>query len=66
LGIHALSEDSWVQTDMGNTGAQTLGLEKAEVEVDVSISGMIQVIDAANREDTSGKFMYYDGTSKPW
>jgi norsolorinic acid ketoreductase len=55
-----------VQTDMGNTGAQTLGLEKAEVEVDVSISGMIKVIDAANREDTSGKFMYYDGTSKPW
>jgi norsolorinic acid ketoreductase len=66
LGIHALSEDSWVQTEMGNTGAQTLGLEKAEVEVDVSISGMIKVIDAANREDTSGKFMYYDGTSKPW
>jgi norsolorinic acid ketoreductase len=55
-----------VQTDMGNIGAQTLGLEKAEIGVDVSVSGMIKVIDAANREDTSGKFMYYDGTSKPW
>ena len=64
--VRALTEDSWVQTDMGNTGAQTLGLEKAEVEVDVSVSGMIKVIDAANREDTSGKFMLYDGTSKPW
>ena len=51
---------------MGNTGAQTLGLEKAEVEADVSVSGMIKVIDAANREATSGKFMNYDGTSKPW
>ena len=51
---------------MGNTGAQTLGLEKAEVDVDVSVSGMIKVIDAANRENTSGKFMHYDGTSKPW
>jgi norsolorinic acid ketoreductase len=51
---------------MGNTGAQSLGLEKAEIEIDVSISGMIKVIDAANREDTSGKFMDYNGTSKPW
>jgi norsolorinic acid ketoreductase len=51
---------------MGNIGAQTLGLEKAEIEVNVSVSGMIKVIDAANREDTSGKFMNYDGTSKPW
>jgi hypothetical protein len=24
------------------------------------------VIDDANREDTSGKFMVYNGTSKPW
>jgi norsolorinic acid ketoreductase len=66
LVIRALMEDSWVQTDMGNTGAKTLGMEKAEVEVNVSVSGMIKVIDAANRENTSGKFMYYDGTSKPW
>jgi norsolorinic acid ketoreductase len=64
--VRGLNEDSWVQTDMGNTGAQSLGLEKAEIEIDVSISGMIKVIDAANREDTSGKFMDYNGTSKPW
>lgn len=43
-----------------------MGLEKAEVEVDASVAGMIKVIDAANREETSGKFMFYDGTSKPW
>jgi hypothetical protein len=64
--VRALTEDSWVQTDMGNTGARAFGLEKAEIEVEVSVSGMIKVIDAANRENTSGKFMYYDGTSKPW
>jgi norsolorinic acid ketoreductase len=51
---------------MGNTGAQTLGLEKAEIGVDVSVSGIIRVIDDANREDTSGRFMVYNGTSKPW
>lgn len=66
MAVRALTEDSWVQTEMGNTGAQGLGLEKAEVEVDVSVSGMIKVIDTANREETSGKFMFYDGTSKPW
>jgi norsolorinic acid ketoreductase len=51
---------------MGNSGAQGFGLEKAETKVDVSVSGMIKVIDAANRENTSGKFMLYDGTAKPW
>lgn len=51
---------------MGNTGAQALGLEKAEIEIHVSVGGMIKVIDAATRENTSGKFMNYDGTSKPF
>jgi hypothetical protein len=63
---HAPSEDSSVQTDMANTGAQTLGLEKAEIEVDISILGMIQLIDTAKKEDMSSKLMYHDGTSKPW
>jgi norsolorinic acid ketoreductase len=64
--FRVLTEDSWVQTDMGNTGAVTLGLEKAEIEVHVSVSGMMKVIDAANRENTSGKFMTYEGTSSGW
>lgn len=59
-------DPGWVQTDMGNDGARALGLEKAETEVHVSVEGMIKVIDAANREQTSGKFLNYDGTSKPF
>ncbi|CAI6337948.1 unnamed protein product [Periconia digitata] len=59
-------DPGWVQTDMGNTGAQSLGLNKAEIEVNTSVLGMIGVIDAADRENMSGKFMHYDGTAKPW
>ena len=66
MGVLTLTEDSWVQTDMGNTGARYFGLKEAEISRDVSVSGMIKVIDAANRNDTSGKFMFYDGTSKPF
>jgi norsolorinic acid ketoreductase len=62
----ALTGSSWVQTDMGNTGAQSLGLEKAEIEVEVSVAGLIKVIDSATRENASGKFWNYDGTTKPF
>lgn len=37
-------DESWVQTDMGNSGAQALGMEKAEIPVAESVSGMIKVV----------------------
>ena len=35
---------SWVQTDMGDSGARALGLERAEVPVADSVAGMIKVV----------------------
>ncbi len=35
---------SWVQTDMGNDGAKALGMEKAEITIDESVSGMTKVV----------------------
>lgn len=56
----------WVQTDMGNAGAKANGLEEAPTSVEECVSGMIDKIDNATREKTSGKFMSYDGQHINW
>lgn len=47
----------WVQTDMGGAGA--------EISVDVSVSGMRQVI-AESGPAQNGQFLSYDGTKLDW
>lgn len=44
VGIAANVDGRWVQTDLGNGGAQALGMEKAEVPVAKSVGGMIKVV----------------------
>ncbi|KAK0108493.1 hypothetical protein ONS95_003297 [Cadophora gregata] len=56
----------WVQTDMGNSGAEAAGIEKAEITLEESINGLVSVIDKATKEETSGKLMNYDGNVLPW
>jgi len=56
----------WVQTDMGNEGAVANGLEKAPVTVDDSVSGILKLVDSAERATTSGKFLGFDGKELPW
>lgn len=36
--------NSWVQTDMGNAGAVAFGLQKAEIAVEESLSGLVKVV----------------------
>jgi NAD(P)-dependent dehydrogenase (short-subunit alcohol dehydrogenase family) len=47
----------WVQTDMGGPSAPT--------PVDVSVRGLLQVIDGAT-PDVSGRFFNHDGNAVPW
>jgi NAD(P)-dependent dehydrogenase (short-subunit alcohol dehydrogenase family) len=47
----------WVQTDMGGAGA--------EISVDVSVTGMRQVIAESSRAQ-NGQFLSYDGTQLAW
>ncbi|KAF7724905.1 hypothetical protein EC973_000564 [Apophysomyces ossiformis] len=47
----------WVKTDMGT--------ERAPLEPEESISGMLKVIDKATEKD-SGKFFQYNGEDLPW
>jgi NAD(P)-dependent dehydrogenase (short-subunit alcohol dehydrogenase family) len=47
----------WVKTDMGGAGAPT--------PVDVSVRGLVRVIDSATPEVT-GRFFDHDGKALPW
>jgi len=54
----------WVQTDMGNKGAETLLGEgkKADLTLEESVTGILKVVDAATVETHGGKFFSYDGS----
>ncbi len=47
----------WVKTDMGGEGA--------ELDIDVSVSGMRSTLAGLTNAD-NGKFLNYDGTPLPW
>jgi len=56
----------WVQTDMGNAGAEANGMTEAPVALKDCIEGMVTQIDGSSREKSSGKFVAFDGSSLPW
>ncbi|KAF2137112.1 uncharacterized protein K452DRAFT_236442 [Aplosporella prunicola CBS 121167] len=56
----------WAKTEMGNGTATKFGLGEAEVEPKDSVAGMIKVIDGATREETSGRFMLFNGEVSEW
>lgn len=51
---------------MGNAGAVASGMKEAPLTLGPSISGMLDKIDNATRENASGKFLSYDGGSFGW
>jgi len=59
-------DPGFVQTDMGNTGARSVGMEKAVTPIDDCIAGMVKLIDESTREKTGGKFPIWEGGEFPW
>ncbi|KAJ9490714.1 hypothetical protein VN97_g2507 [Penicillium thymicola] len=59
-------DPGWVQTDLGNRGADAFGIEKAAITVEESVTGVVKVIDASTLETHSGKLFKYDGNQEPW
>ncbi|KAE8380246.1 NAD(P)-binding protein [Aspergillus bertholletiae] len=59
-------DPGWTQTDLGNRGAESFGVEKAVLTVEDSVRGVLGVIDASTRETHSGKLWKYDGNQEPW
>jgi len=57
----------WVQTDMGNAGAATIGLKEAPLTLKDSVDGITKLVDEATRETHSGKYWSApDGSNLPW
>lgn len=56
----------WVSTEAGNLGASTVGMEKAPTSVEDSVKGLLQKIDGATRDQTSGTFQSADGAEYGW
>ncbi|KAJ5777358.1 hypothetical protein N7520_000604 [Penicillium odoratum] len=59
-------DPGWVQTDIGNRGADSFGTEKPTLTVEESAGGVVKVVDAATRETHSGKLFRYNGEEEPW
>jgi norsolorinic acid ketoreductase len=55
----------WVQTDMGNAGAASVGMEKAPTTIEDSVAGQMHIIDTAGKEQ-SGRFLSFDGEELAW
>ncbi|KAF4334508.1 aflatoxin biosynthesis ketoreductase nor-1 [Fusarium beomiforme] len=57
----------WVQTDMGEFSAKEWGCPGVTLEtVENSVQGMLNIIDGATRDTTSGQFVTYKGQVLPW
>jgi norsolorinic acid ketoreductase len=51
---------------MGNHGAKHFGLGEAPDTIEANTAGMVDVIDKATRESTSGHFAGWNGEEFPW
>ncbi|KAF2490772.1 NAD(P)-binding protein, partial [Lophium mytilinum] len=56
----------WVQTDMGQGAAESVGMEAAPTTLDESVAGLSKTIDNATRATVGGVFASYDGKVYGW
>ncbi|PLB33156.1 NAD(P)-binding protein [Aspergillus candidus] len=59
-------DPGWVQTAIGNRGADYFGFEKAALTIDESCTGVVKLIDASTLKTHSGKLFKHDGSQEPW
>ncbi|KAI0110609.1 NAD(P)-binding protein [Hypoxylon sp. NC0597] len=59
-------DPGFVQTDMGNEGAKIFGLDEAIIRVDDAVNFVVNQIDSATREKTSGRFPCINGGETEW
>ena len=75
-GVRINAEDEWlntfvldpgfVQTDLGNEGARTFGMDQAPTTVDESVGGMYQVLTTATKDKYGGKIVLFTGEVQIW
>ncbi|AEO70842.1 uncharacterized protein THITE_2147584 [Thermothielavioides terrestris NRRL 8126] len=59
-------DPGWVQTDLGNAGAQYFGLPQAYTTLDDSCDGMMRVFAETSKEKHGGKMAQFDGNIWEW
>ncbi|CAG8878138.1 unnamed protein product [Penicillium nalgiovense] len=64
--VSFVADPGFVQTDMGNAGAQAVGFEKAFQAVEESVGGIVKTIDEGTRESVGAQFRVWDGSQFPW
>lgn len=60
------ADPGFVQTDMGNEGANHFGMDEAVVKLDDAVNFLVDQIDTATREKTSGRFPSLNGGEIEW
>ncbi|KAL3437845.1 NAD(P)-binding protein [Aspergillus tetrazonus] len=75
VAIHSANQDfiafavnpGLVQSESGNASARAMGLPQAPITLRQSVDAILDVIDNATRDNTSGKFInVMDGSEIPW
>ncbi|KAK9413825.1 putative NAD(P)-binding protein [Seiridium unicorne] len=61
-----VADPDWAATDMGNHGAKLLGMERAPVDPDDSIDGIVKIINEATKATHGGLFINYKGDKQSW
>ncbi|KAH6842951.1 hypothetical protein B0I37DRAFT_383287 [Chaetomium sp. MPI-CAGE-AT-0009] len=56
----------WVQTELGNTGAQHFGMPEADLTTDESCDAMMKVFSETTKEKHGGKLVQHDGSIWEW
>ena len=51
---------------MGNDTANVFGMDKAPLNVQEGVNGIIAQLDKSTREKSSGTFISFDGEPIPW
>ncbi|KAL4901685.1 hypothetical protein BDW74DRAFT_170126 [Aspergillus multicolor] len=59
-------DPGWVATDIGNRGANLVGLESAPARVEDSAAGVMTLIDGVSKETHSGRLFRLDGREGAW
>ncbi|RDL40391.1 NAD(P)-binding Rossmann-fold containing protein [Venustampulla echinocandica] len=59
-------QPGWVQTEMGNFAATSVGMESAPMKLEDSVVGCLKVIDAASREKYAGEFVNSEEETVLW
>ena len=56
----------WVKTENGQKFADSIGVKEPPLSLEESVNGVLEQVDSATKETTSGTFVSYDGTPIAW